>query len=60
MYLNNHVSAKAVANVVVLKHQLGMEVPGAYRPELVARYPELKDIVEATKATGTVLPLEHP
>ncbi len=57
LYLNNHFSAKAAANAAVLKHQLGMSVPGTYRPELVARYPELDDIVETPAAAGTLLPI---
>lgn len=45
MYLNNHFSAKAVANAAVLRHQLGDLVPGEYTREMVARYPELQSIV---------------
>jgi uncharacterized protein YecE (DUF72 family) len=45
MYLNNHVSAKAVANAAILKHQLGDLVPGEYSREMVSRYPELRGIV---------------
>jgi uncharacterized protein YecE (DUF72 family) len=45
MYLNNHFSAKAVANAAVLKHQLGDLVPGDYPREMIARYPELSGIV---------------
>ena len=45
LYLNNHFSAKAVANAAVLKHQVGQPVPGEYPPEMVERYPELAGIV---------------
>lgn len=45
MYLNNHFSAKAVANAAVLKHQLGDLVPGEYTREMLARYPDLQGIV---------------
>jgi uncharacterized protein YecE (DUF72 family) len=45
LYLNNHFSAKAVANAAVLKYQLGQPVPGDYPPEMVRRYPELREIV---------------
>jgi uncharacterized protein YecE (DUF72 family) len=45
MYLNNHFSAKAVANAAVLKHQIGDLVPGNYLPEMVSRYPDLAGIV---------------
>jgi len=45
MYLNNHFSAKAVANAAVLRHELDQLVPGAYPTELVRRYPELEGVV---------------
>ncbi len=45
MYLNNHFSAKAVANAALLKHDLGLPLSGEYPPEIVARYPELSGIV---------------
>jgi uncharacterized protein YecE (DUF72 family) len=45
MYLNNHFSAKAVANAAVLKHDLGQIVPGDYEAAMVEKYPELKAIV---------------
>jgi uncharacterized protein YecE (DUF72 family) len=45
MYLNNHFSAKAVANAAVLLHQLGDLVPGDYTREMVERYPALTAIV---------------
>jgi uncharacterized protein YecE (DUF72 family) len=45
MFLNNHFSAKAVANAAVLRHQLGDLVPGEYPREMVDRYPDLSGIV---------------
>ena len=30
MYLNNHFSAKSVANAALLKHELGQTLPGDY------------------------------
>jgi uncharacterized protein YecE (DUF72 family) len=48
MYMNNHFSAKAVANAAVLRHQLGDLVPGDYPREMVRRYPELAGIVTTT------------
>jgi uncharacterized protein YecE (DUF72 family) len=45
MYLNNHFSAKAVANAAVLKHELGQPLPGEYPREMIARYPELDGVV---------------
>jgi uncharacterized protein YecE (DUF72 family) len=45
LYLNNHFSAKAVANASVLRHQLDQDVPGEYPREMVDRYPDLAGIV---------------
>jgi uncharacterized protein YecE (DUF72 family) len=45
MYLNNHFSAKAVANAAILKSQLGQLVPGDYPTEMVERYPDLAGVV---------------
>ncbi len=46
LYLNNHFAAKAVADAVELKHQMGEPITGGYRPELVAAYPFLAHIPE--------------
>jgi uncharacterized protein YecE (DUF72 family) len=48
MYLNNHFSAKAVANAAILSRQLDMPVRGPYPREMVARFPELSGIVQTT------------
>ena len=48
LYMNNHFSAKAVANAAILKSQLGQLVPGEYPAALVDRYPELAGIVETS------------
>jgi uncharacterized protein YecE (DUF72 family) len=45
MFLNNHFSAKAVANASVLKHLLEQPVSGEYPREMVDLYPELEGIV---------------
>jgi uncharacterized protein YecE (DUF72 family) len=45
MYLNNHFSAKAVANAAVLAHQIGKTLPGEYPREMIDRYPDLAGIV---------------
>jgi len=45
VYLNNHFSAKAVANAAVLKQQLHQPLPGEYPREMVERYPELSGLV---------------
>ena len=48
LYLNNHFAAKAVANAVVLKDQLGIPVDGAYEAAFVDRYPAIREIVNRT------------
>jgi hypothetical protein len=48
MYLNNHFSAKSVANAAILKHALGQPVDGDYPREIIARYPELERIVSSS------------
>jgi uncharacterized protein YecE (DUF72 family) len=48
MYMNNHFSAKAVANAAVLRHQLGDLVPGEYQRAMVDRYPDLAGIVRTS------------
>jgi uncharacterized protein YecE (DUF72 family) len=45
MYLNNHFSAKSVANAAILKHELEQPVSGEYPREMVERYPELSGVV---------------
>ena len=56
LYPNNHFAAKSVANAAMLTHQLGRKPAGAYRSEMVARYPELAPIV-TTEAADRPLPL---
>ncbi|MBI2188167.1 MAG: DUF72 domain-containing protein [Acidobacteria bacterium] len=45
LYTNNHFAAKSVVNAVMLKAQLGHPIEGEYPPEIVERYPELRDLV---------------
>jgi len=45
LYTNNHFAAKSVVNAVMLKAQLGEPIEGEYPPEIVERYPELRDLV---------------
>jgi len=47
-FMNNHYSAKAVANAAVLKSQLGQDLPGTYEPEIVERYPDLRGLVRTS------------
>ncbi len=44
-FMNNHFSAKAVANAAILRSQLGQAAPGLYEREMVHRYPDLDGIV---------------
>lgn len=53
VYMNNHHSAKAVANAAVLIHQLGLEPAGTYPPEFVERYPDVKGIVKTAPTSRT-------
>jgi uncharacterized protein YecE (DUF72 family) len=50
-YMNNHADAKSVANAMELKHLLKEPIVGDFNPELLKRYPALKDIVPATTTT---------
>ncbi len=45
LYTNNHFAAKSVVNAVMLKAQLGEPIEGEYPPELVERYPEIRNSV---------------
>jgi uncharacterized protein YecE (DUF72 family) len=45
LYTNNHFSAKSVVNAVMLKAQLGQPIEGEYPPEILEKYPELKELV---------------
>ena len=61
LYMNNHFAAKAVANAATLKHQLGLEVGGAWRHEMVTRYPELEGVVRTEpETTAPLLPVGEP
>ena len=53
--MNNHFAAKAVANAATLKHELGLPVPGVYRREMLARYPELEGVVTTSPAPTPLL-----
>jgi uncharacterized protein YecE (DUF72 family) len=55
VYMNNHFEAKAVANAVMLKHQLGQPVAGDYPATFVTRFPEISELVKTT-AGSPLLP----
>lgn len=46
VYMNNHFSAKAVANAAIIKADLGQRVPGEYPEAMIDRYPDLAGIVK--------------
>ena len=49
LYMNNHFSAKAVANAAVLKHTLDQPVTGDYPAEMIRRYPDLEGLVRSSE-----------
>ena len=53
LYTNNHFSSKSVVNAVMLKAQLGQPIEGEYPPELIERYPELRDLVISRQPSVT-------
>ena len=55
LYTNNHFAAKSVVNAVMLKAQLGQPIEGTYPPELVARYPEVADLVTTSSRPRSLL-----
>lgn len=45
LYFNNHFSAKAVANAVMLERALGLDVRGVFPETFIEHFPMLKDVV---------------
>lgn len=60
VYMNNHHSAKAVANAAILKHQLGQDVPGRYPPEFLERYPQVRGVVQPFESRADWLSSRSP
>ena len=56
LYTNNHFGAKSVVNAVMLKAQLGEPIEGEYPPELVERYPDIRDLVATPRPAVKVSP----
>jgi uncharacterized protein YecE (DUF72 family) len=46
LYFNNHFSAKAVVNAVMIKNQLGEPIPGQYSKAFLEAYPHLAGVVQ--------------
>jgi uncharacterized protein YecE (DUF72 family) len=55
LYLNNHFGAKSAANALMIKRMVGQPVDATFTPELVERFPELKEFVRTTRATPSPL-----
>ncbi|HEY7790983.1 MAG TPA: DUF72 domain-containing protein [Vicinamibacterales bacterium] len=53
VYLNNHFSAKAPANALMLKRRLRLPVTGAYPPAFLERYPEVAEPAPATPSPAS-------
>ena len=54
-FMNNHFSAKAVANAAVLKSQLGQDLPGEYEPAMVEQYPDLRGLVRVRASSPRLI-----
>ena len=59
MYFNNHFSAKAVVNAVMIKSQLGEPIPGEYSEAFLNAYPHLRGVVQNYTEAWTLQP-EYP
>jgi len=49
LYTNNHFAAQSVVNAVMLKAQMGEPIEGEYPVALVERYPEIQNLVTASR-----------
>ena len=52
LYMNNHFEAKGVANAAMLRHRLGLPVPGTYPESFVEHFPDLRGIVRQETRWG--------
>ena len=59
VYFNNHFSAKAVVNAVMIKSQLGEPIPGEYSEAFLNAYPHLRGVVQNYTEAWTLQP-EYP
>jgi uncharacterized protein YecE (DUF72 family) len=57
LYFNNHFSAKAVVNAVMVKSQLGEPIPGRYSSAFLDTYPHLVGVVTDERETSETFPL---
>jgi uncharacterized protein YecE (DUF72 family) len=62
LYFNNHFSAKAVVNAVMIKNQLGEPIPGRYSKALLDAYPQLNGVIQVIQNDSepwTLLPVSR-
>jgi uncharacterized protein YecE (DUF72 family) len=52
LFMNNHFEAKSVANAAMLRHRLGLPVPGTYPESFVERFPQVRGIVSEETRRG--------
>lgn len=50
VFLNNHFEAKGVANAVMIRHRLGLPLPGTYPETFLERFPEVRPMVASAGA----------
>lgn len=58
LYMNNHFAANSVANAVQVKQLVEEPVTGEYPPEMVERFPFLRDVVATSPAPASRTPSE--
>jgi uncharacterized protein YecE (DUF72 family) len=59
LYFNNHFSAKAVVNAVMIKNQLGEPIPGAYSDAFLEAYPHLRGVVQDYTEPWNLVPVSR-
>jgi uncharacterized protein YecE (DUF72 family) len=59
LYFNNHFSAKAVVNAVMIKNQLGEPIPGQYSRAFLDAYPHLGGIVQDETESWSLVPVSR-
>lgn len=59
LYFNNHFSAKAVVNAVMIKNQLGEPIPGQYSREFLEAYPHLRGVVQDYTEPWNLVPVSR-
>jgi uncharacterized protein YecE (DUF72 family) len=52
LFMNNHFEAKGVANAAMLRHRLGLPVPGEYPDTFIEHFPQTKSIVSPERRRG--------